>query len=383
MTTAADARILVVDDNRVNRNLLLALLERGGFHHVEQAEDGNDGLARLELFQPDLILLDLMMPRMDGFEMCRHLRADPRWKSLPVLIQSSLNRPEDRARAFSVGATDYVAKPINGGELLARVRIHLTKRALLHDLQRYHRRAQSELALARSMQERLLPSAARLTSTQEALGIAIDAHFAPSSELGGDFWGERRLPDGRLAVYLVDFSGHGVGAALNTFRLHAICQQLAAISGEPARFLATLNKRLCGLLPFGQFATMLAGVIDPMEGVFHYASAAATAPMVWAPGDDAPQLGDGSGLPLGLLSSAQYDNRSLPLPPGGRLFLYSDAAIEIPVGGDVLDETGLAALVARHRNREGDAFLAALLADLRATGPIDDDLTALLLTRKT
>ncbi|WP_298377347.1 SpoIIE family protein phosphatase [Azospirillum sp.] len=383
LTGLENARVLVVDDNRVNRNLLLALLERGGVHQIEQAEDGNDGLARVEMFNPDLILLDLMMPRLDGFEMCKRLRADPRWRSLPVLVQSSLNRAEDRARAFAAGATDYVTKPINGGELLARVRIHLNKRALLRDLEQYHSRAERELALARSMQERLLPSPARLTSTEEALGIAINAHFAPSSELGGDFWGKRRLLDGRLAVYLVDFSGHGVGAALNTFRLHAICQQLAAISDEPAAFLAAVNKRLCALLPSGQFATMLAGVIDPTEGVFHYASAGGTAPMVWAPGDCEPQLGDGSGLPLGLLASIQYDSRSLPLPPGGRLFLYSDAAIEIPLGGDVLDEAGLAAMVARRIGEEdGARFLDGLLDELRATGPIDDDLTALVLTRK-
>ncbi len=156
---------------------------------MEQAGDGNDGLARLDSFQPDLVLLDLMMPHLDGFEMCRRLRADPRWKGLPVLVQSSLNRAEDRARAFAAGATDYVAKPINAVELLARVRIHLQKRALLRDLEQYHARAESELALARSMQERLMPGPARLAELRDALGVSIDAHFAPSSELGGDFWG--------------------------------------------------------------------------------------------------------------------------------------------------------------------------------------------------
>ena len=376
------SRVLVVDDNRVNRHLLLALLERGGIRLVEQAEDGNDGLARLETFKPDLVLLDLMMPHLDGFEMCRRMRADPRWKGLPVLVQSSLNRAEDRARAFAAGATDYVAKPINAVELLARVRIHLRKRTLLRDLEQFHNRTESELALARSMQERLMPGPDRLADTEAALGIAINAHFAPSSELGGDFWGKRRLPDGRLGIYLVDFSGHGVGAALNTFRLHAICQQIAPARLEPVEFLTAVNQRLCGLLPSGQFATMLAGVIDPAAGLFHYASAGATAPMVWATGDREPRLGDGSGLPLGLLASAVYDRRSLPLPPGGRLFLYSDAAIEIPVGNDVLDEDGLAVLVGRHMaEADGGRFLDGLLNALRATGPIDDDLTALVLTR--
>lgn len=376
------ARVLVVDDNRVNRHLLLALLERGGICHMEEAEDGNDGLARLESFKPDLVLLDLMMPHLDGFEMCRRMRADARWKSLPVLIQSSLNRAEDRARAFAAGATDYVTKPINAVELVARVRIHLQKRALLRDLEQYHTRAKRELAQARRMQERLMPGPARLAELRETLGVAVNAHFAPSSELGGDFWGLHRLADGRIGVYMVDFSGHGVGSALNTFRLHAICQQLAAACVEPVDFLAAVNSRLCALLPSGQFATMLTGVIDTEAGVFDYASAGSTAPMVWAPGDSEPRLGDGTGLPLGLLASMRYDRRSLPLPPGGRLFLYSDAAIEIQQGSDVLDECGLAALIRRRLDEaDGGRFLDGLLEDLRAAGPIDDDLTALLLTR--
>jgi len=377
------ARVMIVDDNRVNRHLLMALLERGGISHVEMAEDGNDALARMETFRPDLILLDLMMPNLDGFEMCRRLRADPRWRDLPVLVQSSLSRAEDRAKAFAAGVTDYVTKPINAIELLSRVRIHLQNRVLVSDLQMYRRRTEAELALARKMQERLMPGAERLAESEASVGIAIDAHFAPSSELGGDFWDFRRDGRGRLVVYLVDFSGHGVGAALNTFRLHAIVQQMDFTTFDPAEFLGTINKRLCALLPSGQFATMLAGVLDPAENRFLYASAGSTRPMIWGPGDAEPHLCDSSGLPLGLLPSAAYENRSADLPPGGRLFLYSDAAIEIPVGDDVLDDVGLARLIRDLLHEpDGRHFLGALLPRLAATGPIDDDLTVLLVTRR-
>lgn len=379
-------RILVVDDNRVNRHLLLALLERDGFQAVDVAEDGIDALERMTAFRPDLILLDLMMPRMDGFEMCRRLRADPQWQDLPVLVQSSLNQAGDRAKAFAAGATDYVTKPLNALELLSRVRIHLQKRALLRDLTQFRQRTEAELAFARRMQERLMPGPDRCAAVEAATGIVVNSHFAPSSELGGDFWGMR--PDvhhpGRLHLYLVDFSGHGVGAALNTFRLHAILQQTDfGGTDNPADALAAINRRLCTLLPRGQFATMLIGVIDPDAGCLRYASAGSTKPMVWAPGDEAPTPGDSAGLPLGLVGQATYETRELPLPPGGRLFLYSDAAIEIPVGTDVLDDTGLAVLIAPHLHEpDGARFLSTLTAALYATGPIDDDLTALLFTRR-
>jgi phosphoserine phosphatase RsbU/P len=157
-----NSRILVVDDNRVNRHLLMAVLQRGGFPNVGMAEDGIDALAKIEENVPDLILLDLMMPKMDGFEVCLQVRTDPARRDLPILVQSSLSGSDDRKRAFSAGATDFVTKPINATELLSRVRIHLENQALLRDLQGYRRRRQTELALARSMQERLLPPASRL-----------------------------------------------------------------------------------------------------------------------------------------------------------------------------------------------------------------------------
>ena len=382
-TDVRDARVMVVDDNRVNRHLLMALLERGGITRVELAEDGEQALARMASFKPDLILLDLMMPRLDGFQTCSRLRADPAYADLPVLVQSSLNRAEDRARAFAAGATDYVSKPINAVELLSRVRIHLQNRMLLRSLQLYRQRTAAELTLARKMQERLMPQLQQQERIRERLGLSLCAHFAPSSELGGDFWGMRCDDKDRLVLWMVDFSGHGVGAALNTFRLHAILNQFDFTGFDPATFLGIINRRLCPLLPSGQYATMLVGVIDTERDCFFYASAGATRPMAWAAGAATPTLGDNSGLPLGIIASADYENRTLSLAEGSRLFLYSDAAVELPVGTGILDESGLEALVTAHMLQpDGPKFLQALLADLSAKGSYDDDLTTLVVTRE-
>lgn len=376
-----NARVLIVDDNRVNRHLLAALLERAGVQHIENAGDGEEGLAKLETFPADLILLDLMMPKKDGFEMCRELRADPRWADIPVLVQSSLSRAEDRSRAFSVGATDYVSKPLNASELMARSRIHLENRALLQELQAFHARAEAELALAWRMQERLVPDEWRCRRLKDAGGPAISSRFIPSSELGGDIWDFREDDKGRTILFVADFSGHGVGAALNTFRLHAILQQMDVKDFDPATFLAQVNQRLAGLLQFGQFATMLIGVFDYQANVFRYASAGSTKPMLFLPGEREPIMGESAGLPLGLSPSATYDDRSLPFPPGARLLLYSDAAIEIPVGDDVLDDVGLAKLAAERLCDDDELFLDDVLWSLREIGTIDDDLTAVIARR--
>jgi len=349
------------------------------------AEDGIDALAKIEESAPDLILLDLMMPKMDGFEMCRLVRTDPARRDLPILVQSSLSGSDDRKRAFSAGATDFVTKPINATELLSRVRIYLENQALLRDLQEYRRRRQTELALARSMQERLLPPASRLAQARRDLGLSLSAHFEPSSELGGDFWDLRRDDRDRLIVWLVDFSGHGVGAALNTFRLHAILRQMDLTNFDPAEHLREVNERVCPLLKNGQFATMLVGVVDQATDTFHYASAGAPAPMVWQPHDELPEFGDSSGLPVGILASARYQNRDLALPLGGRLFLYSDGASELWTSDDtVLGEEGLLELVQRHMHQPDDnRFLDGVLDSLAELGSFNDDVTALVLTRRT
>ena len=128
---------------------------------------------------------------------------------------------------------------------------------------------------------------------------------------------------------------------------------------------------------------MLAGVIDRDHDQFLYASAGATRPMTWAVDATEPTFGDNTGLPLGLTASADYENRTLPLPAGGKLFLYSDAAVELPVGNGILDEIGLEALVIQHMAEpDGQTLLLSLLTALTALGNFDDDLTALVVTRE-
>ena len=131
-------------------------------------------------------------------------------------------------------------------------------------------------------------------------------------------------------------------------------------------------------------ATAGLGFVALAPGLRLYASGGSTRPMAWRPGDAEPVLGDNSGLPLGFTASATYENRGLDLGPGGSLFLYSDAAVELPIGDDqILDEDGLVALVKSHMGEpDGQTFLLRLLTALSAKGDYNDDLTALVITRE-
>lgn len=236
-----------------------------------------------------------------------------------------------------------------------------------------------EMAVARSMQSELLPPKAELDWLAQRYGVRVSGFFETSCTLGGDIWGLDPLDDHRFILWLADFSGHGITAALNTFRLHTLLEHTIPDRERPAAFLCELNQRLIGLLPKGQYATMLYGVVDVRNRTYTYAAAAAPRPVVACPGQP-PMPGDGSGLPLGVSRSAIYAERVLDLPPGAALFLASDALQESPSEtGAKLGQGGVAQLVgdvitARAGKVDVDAILAPFLATVRR--PLRDDLTA-------
>lgn len=126
-------RVLIVDDLPANLGVLLTCLEDASYE-VFVATGGDKALGRLEQVRPDLILLDVNMPDIDGFETCRRLKADARWQEVPVLFLTALGDPVDKMQGFAVGAVDYITKPLHPGEVLARVRAHLQIRALQQSL---------------------------------------------------------------------------------------------------------------------------------------------------------------------------------------------------------------------------------------------------------
>lgn len=374
-----DGRVLVVEDNLRSRKLIGTFLDAVGITRVEYAGDGIEGLSKVSSFGPDLILLDLMMPKMDGIEFLQHLRADPIHRALPVLVQSALDSSDQRSRAYEAGATDMLSKPINGAELLARVRVHLENRMMARRLEDYETRFDK----ARQMQEALLPPPSVLQDLERTFNLKIDAYFETSAKLGGDFWGVKAHDNGKVSVFTVDFAGHGVSAAVNTFRLHTLMDDISPPDEDPAAYLAVLNAHLHRLLPPEQFATMFYGVIDPARNRMEYATAATPAPLLCRSMSNAPYPLDTKGLPLGMVPSATYINYHTDFPPGASLFLYSDALNETTgTDGRALEEEGVLTLLNESLTHEGPPLAHLIDAFFkRVSRPLPDDLTAILIQR--
>ena len=378
------SRVLIVDDSKFNRQILARFIGWAGVQNVEFAVDGQDGLEKVESFQPHLILIDFGMPRMGGIEMTQRLRQNPAYADLPILIQTTLNSDQQRVACFRAGATDILSKPINPGECMARVRLHLEKMLLLNEMKKFRERVQQELKLAQAMQSSLVPDGRKIHNYADPRGLRIESLFEPSSELGGDFWNIFEYSDTALGVINVDFSGHGINAAINTFRLHTIIERTPVKGRKPGEWLSEVNAALKDVLPMGQFATAFYGIFDPPTNTLLYAAAGAPSPVL-GHADGSLELLDASGLFLGVSGRTKYEDRVVAFPPGSFLFTYSDALIE-EEGSNVgaLGEEGLKKMIEAIVAGKPASPMKALTEQffsLYHRPPLGDDLTCIWVSR--
>ncbi len=133
-------RILIVEDDFLSRTVLREIFRREGFSTIEEAENGKIGLEKLHAFRPDIVVSDIMMPEMDGFELCRRIRQDrdPSIARLPILIQTALAQDHDKTRIFEAGATDYLTKPVDAREVIARSIVYLEREIVLRRLRKFN-----------------------------------------------------------------------------------------------------------------------------------------------------------------------------------------------------------------------------------------------------
>lgn len=374
------ASILVVDDNPFNRRMLEALIKSLGVGRIEAATDGVEGLAAIAANRPDLVLLDVMMPNMDGFEMCRRLRADHALSDLPVLFITALEDAQSRTACFAAGGNDVISKPIDTDEVLARVRVHLHNALLMAKLNAYRNRVHDELESARAAQATLIPTAAQLASIRARTGLSIQGVVESSSELGGDFWTLFDAGPRRLGVLAADFSGHGLPAAFNVFRLHVLLSRLPRRPPGPAAMMAQLNQELKPLLKPGEFAALFIGLIDLDEETLTYSGAATPAPVLII--DGRPRFLDVAGPPLGAFADAEYDESMVAFPPDASLLVYSDALIESEIDGrQICDDATL--LRWTSQAQPVDRLIHSILNHFHASIPGEppDDLTLLHIHR--
>lgn len=384
-------RVLLVEDFAADAKLVsLALRETPDQTFViTHAATLRDALSILATTTIDVVLLDLSLPDSAGITTLTRLRDSI--PQVPVVVMTGNSDPAFARRALEAGAQDYLVKGDDSGPVVARairyaimrMAAQIDRESLIRKLESEQRALRRELDAARAMQFNLLPRPAGVDAKLVELGLTIEAYFEPSSGVGGDLWGMTDCGPGRIGFFSFDFSGHGLSAALNVFRLHTLMGEHVPNPEDPAASLAILNHSLNGLLAPGQYATIFFGILDTRRDELVWSAAGHPTPALMN-NSGAIMLLDTRGTPLGATAHATYTNRRIAFPRGTSLFLYSDALTEATgLDGRMLgDETLLEMLRAGIAN-PGGLCLEDLLNQflVRARLPIEDDLTALHVRR--
>ncbi len=373
------ASILIVDDTPANLQVLAGMLKERGYR-VRPVPSGKLALLAARRDPPDLILLDINMPEMNGYEVCQHLKADDALSGIPIIFISALTEQLDKVKAFSTGGVDYITKPFQMEELHARVQTHLNLHRLQIELmetnarlERSNDRMSQDLKAAAKIQKSFLPAA-----TTKIPGAEFAWGYQPCDELAGDGLHIIPLGKGKVGIYILDVSGHGVSAAL----LSVTLSRLLSPPTDPSSILildhnaidrldvtppAQVADRLNRLFPFdmatGQFATLIYGVLDVSNGDFRYVCAGHAGPLhlrVAGP----PVILENPGYPIGF-ADEPYEERTLHVAPGERLYLYSDGLPDaMNSSGDRFGDSGLLRAVERGKTEPLQNGITTLLEEI-------------------
>lgn len=374
MTQPQTGGILIVDDNEMNRDICQLHLEELNVH-LNLAKNGEEGIKIAEKTLPDLILLDIMMPIVDGFEMLRHLKKKSALKDIPVLMLTAKSETDTVVEALEIGANDYLKKPFEGEELIARAKTLLRARKL--ELQ-----VAADLKSGALMQDKFLTDAAGTTNIFADSNYNIQVYNKAQSLVSGDFYYSFTTHDGNPALFLGDSCGHGLSAALISMRIIGLLQQVCNTIYSPADSLSKLNQDITGLLPNGKFVAASSIFFEKDRVVL--SNGAQPYPIICR----ANSLEEIvlNAMPLGINPLTHYAELSVDFNKGDKLILYTDGVIEASNNGDdIFGKERLLTSIERHKDSESIKKMSfSILNDVNtfiAGNEHDDDITLIIIEK--
>lgn len=377
-------RILIVDDNKVNQMIVEKILDAAGYTNHASFSSARELFVCLQLDNerpnvpenpPDLILMDLMMPGVDGIEACRRLQKSSLFRDIPIIIVTALGDSLKLAEALDAGATDYVMKPINKVELIARIRAALRLKVELDWHRTKERELAMELELAKQVQESVL------SAPVAADRFRLEAMYKPSKVLAGDFYAWYPVGGGRYGIILLDMMGHGISSSLMCMYIASVLQDTVMKNPDPVRVIEVLNRYMCRLHGKEQwiryYFTAIYLLFDPEKRTIEYVNAGHPPGLLLADGNRLHQLDCGT-CAVGFDETARVEKAVITYEERAKLLLFTDGFLEVISP----DWDGASARIAKAltEGTEGGpaAFAASLAGDDAEEGQQDDQCLVML-----
>jgi phosphoserine phosphatase RsbU/P len=327
-------RVLVIDDDLTSGMMLEGILGKEGFR-VARAQSGEAGRELAIRHRPDLILLDVNMPGEDGITACKKMKSDARMADTPVVFVSAMEDVSFKVEGFNAGGVDYVTKPYNPVEVLARVRLHIR----LHQAYR---------ALIESHIERLRPLAeaqrSMMVRPEEIPEARFAVSYAPMQEAGGDFYDVLRTGEQVFDYIVADVCGHDLGVSLATSALKALTRQNLGMLCSPLENMTLLNRVMRSVLHEGQYVTLIHARLNRSRNRLSLLSAGHPEAILMRAGGTADSVAQ-TGDVLGSFDVVTFESREMDAKRGDRFFLFTDGLIEWGWQGGVSRRQGVAALL--------------------------------------
>jgi phosphoserine phosphatase RsbU/P len=374
----SECRVLIVDDVKANVDVLVEALKDQ--YKLSVALNGEGALRSVEKNPPDIVLLDIVMPGIDGYEVCRRLREVEATRELPIMFLSSLEDVKDKTRGFELGANDYLTKPFEILEVKARVQSLLKAKAYADAVKEAMAR---DLRIARDIQMGILP--ADLRPCTDGTGLDIHAVLEPAQEVGGDLYEVLRPTDDRVVIAVGDVSGKGIPASLFMAVTITLLRSMARQFERPDEILRRVNDELAAQNPSGMFATLQCAVVDLGSGRVTCASAGHP-PLVIVSAGQPPRLAaEATGIPAGLSPGNDVESTAIDLRVGDTLVMYTDGVTEaMNSGRDLFGEERLLDRLACEPGRTAAETVGGILEAVRrhaAGAKQSDDITVVAMRR--
>ncbi len=318
-------KLMIVDDSKLILTILSNLLKKNNYI-VSEYLNAEDALNDIDRYNPHLILSDYNMPGMDGLHFCKTIKTDENTKDIKFILITGEDDVKAKVKCFEVGADDYILKPFNNDEIIARVKTHISIKQLQDDLKKALKKIDEELDIVGKIQRALLPN--KLPNCKK---LRFSSYYNTFSKSGGDYFDFIDIDKSNIGILIVDVSGHGTSSTVVMTMFKVFFSKVLNRVKSPAEVLNRLNDEMLQLLDIGKFATIFYGILNKKTLEMTFSNAAHPNPYVINKiTKKTREIKGTKGLPCGILPVATggYKNNKITLNSNERIVLYTDGILE-------------------------------------------------------